>query len=123
LPHDGLLSWSGLALFAAGMVLQIASMRALGSAFTVRLGVRAGHKLVIGGPYRRVRHPAYLSYLMSLTGIALAMGSLVGLGIVALIVPFIVWRVRNEEAMLLTEFEEEYAAYMSKTRRLVPMVW
>lgn len=123
LPRDGPLAWSGISLFAAGMVLQIAAMRALGSGFTVRLGVQPGRKLVTSGPYRYIRHPGYASYLMSVSGIGFAMGSLVMFAVVLLIVPFILWRIKNEEAMLLSEFREEHSAYMRRTWRLVPFVY
>ncbi|MCC7352169.1 MAG: hypothetical protein IT330_00325, partial [Anaerolineae bacterium] len=79
IPRDGPLSWFGLALFAAGIAVQVAAMWALRGLFTVRLGMQPGHRLVSSGPYRLVRHPGYLSYILSLTGIGLALSSLIGL--------------------------------------------
>lgn len=32
-------------------------------------------------------------------------------------------RVRNEERMMIEEFGDQYAAYMARTKRLVPGVW
>ena len=34
-----------------------------------------------------------------------------------------VFRVRVEERMMLEQFGDDYAAYMARTRRLVPRVW
>jgi protein-S-isoprenylcysteine O-methyltransferase Ste14 len=33
------------------------------------------------------------------------------------------FRVRNEERMMLEEFGDQYAAYMARTKRLVPGIW
>jgi len=97
IPRDGPLAWTGLTLFAAGIALQAAAMWALRGMYTVRLGMQPGHRLVTSGPYQLVRHPGYLSYIVSMTGIGLALSSLVGLGLAILVVPFILWRVQGEE--------------------------
>jgi len=124
IPRDGPLAWIGLALFAAGIALQAGAMWALYGMYTVRLGVQPTHHLVTSGPYRSVRHPGYLSYIVSMTGIGLALGSLVGLGLVILVVPFILWRIQHEEEMLAAEFGEKYRTYRRQTRwRLIPLVY
>jgi protein-S-isoprenylcysteine O-methyltransferase Ste14 len=124
LPRDGLLAWTGLALFAAGIGAQVAAFTALGALFTTRLGIQAQHQLVTGGPYRVVRHPAYLGYLITFTGMSLALSSLTGLGITGLIAALLVRRIRDEEAVLAAAFPEAYAAYRQQTRwRLVPWVY
>ncbi len=75
--------------------------------------------MVISGPYRYVRHPFYLSFLLGLTGVGLAMANwffLVGL------VPFgfIVARTRIEEAKLVERFGVEYEDYMRRVGRFFP---
>ena len=82
IPRDGPLAWTGLVLFATGIALQGAAMWALRGAFMVRLGVQPGHHLITSGPYLFMRHPGYLSYILSMTGIGLALSSLAGLGLV-----------------------------------------
>jgi len=123
IARDGPLAWTGLALFTAGIVLQAAAMWALRGMYTVRLGMQPEHHLVTNGPYRLVRHPGYLSYILSMMGIGLALSSLVGLGLLILVVPFILWRIQHEEKMLVAEFGEEYQTYMQETKwRLIPLV-
>jgi len=42
------------------------------------------------------------------------------------LVPFgilFAFRLRDEERMMLDEFGDEYAAYMARTKRLVPGLW
>lgn len=123
-PRDGPVAWIGLVLFAAGIALQAAAMWELRGMYTVRLGMQPEHHLVTSGPYRLVRHPGYLSYIISMTGIGLALSSLVGLGLVILVAPFILWRIQHEETMLVAEFGEEYQAYVLQTKwRLIPLVY
>ena len=116
IPRDGALAWIGLGAFAAGVGLQAAALRALRDLYTTRLGLQTGHRLVSSGPYRLVRHPGYLSNLLCLAGMGLAMSSLAGLGLTLFVVPLIVRRIEREEEMLAAEFGREYQAY----RRRVP---
>jgi protein-S-isoprenylcysteine O-methyltransferase Ste14 len=114
----------GLGLFAAGIALQVAAFWALRGFYTSRLGIQPGHHLVTGGPYRLVRHPGYLSNLMCLTGMGLALSSIAGLALVAFVVPLIVWRITCEEQMLVTELGAAYRTYKQRTRwRLIPLIY
>ncbi len=124
IPRDGTLAWAGLVLFAVGIVLQAAALWVLRGFYTSRLGLQPGHRLVASGPYRIVRHPGYLSNLMCMMGIGLALSSLLALGSTILVVPLIVWRIEREEEMLLTQFGVVYEAYKQKTKwRLIPGVF
>ncbi|MCZ7542115.1 MAG: isoprenylcysteine carboxylmethyltransferase family protein [Anaerolineae bacterium] len=123
IPRDGPLAWLGLFLFGAGIALQTAALWTLHGLYTSRLGIQTTHRLVTHGVYRVVRHPGYLSNIMSMTGIGLALSSLVGLALAILVVPLILWRIAREEEMLITEFGDAYRAYMQRTRRLVPLVY
>jgi protein-S-isoprenylcysteine O-methyltransferase Ste14 len=123
ISRDGPLAWAGLVLFATGIALQAAAMWALRGLYTVRLGMQPGHRLVTSGPYRLLRHPGYLSYILSMTGIGLAMSSLIGLGLAVLIVPFLLRRIEHEEEMLAAEFGEKYRTYKQQTKRLIPLVY
>lgn len=124
IPRDGPLAWIGLALFAAGSGLQAAAFWALRGLYTSRLGMQPGHRLVTGGPYRLVRHPGYLSNLLCLAGIGLALSSLTGIGLTLCVVPLLVRRIESEEMMLAAELGDEYERYRQRTRwRLLPLVF
>lgn len=75
LPHTGLLPWTGIVLLSLGITLQGVAMWQLGSFFTLRLAVQVDQALLTTGAYRWIRHPGYLSYLISILGIGLAMSS------------------------------------------------
>ena len=70
-----------------------------------------------------VRHPGYLSGIISIIGIALSMGSL--LATVASIgsLLLVIWRIGGEEEMLLEAFGDDYRDYKRKTRKLVPLIY
>lgn len=120
LPRNAVLAWIGLALVCAGICLQIAAFHALRGMYTSRLGIQEDHRLVTHGPYRRLRHPGYLSNLMCLAGIGLSMSSLAGIGLTLCVIPLIVKRIEQEERMLLAEFGEVYRAYQERTSKLIP---
>ena len=41
----------------------------------------------------------------------------------ALVLAFIIWRIRTEEKALLATLDGSYRAYAAQRRRLVPLVW
>jgi len=70
-----------------------------------------------------VRHPGYLGAILCHTGMGLTFSSLIAIGLSILFIPVLIWRIGREEEMLLTEFGEEYRAYMLETRRLIPLIY
>jgi len=85
--------------------------------------IEAGQVVADTGPYRLVRHPLYAVSLAVWFWIPLALGSWVALPVTLLIIPFLVWRLLNEEEMLRRDLPG-YAEYCQRIRyRLIPMVW
>lgn len=81
-------------------------------------------QLVQNGPYRWVRHPLYLSMILILIGISIALLSLWGLvGVFALFTPAAIYRARREEEVLGKIFKEVWSNYAAQTKLLVPFVW
>ncbi len=85
--------------------------------------VEEDQKVISTGPYAIVRHPMYASALLYLIGTPLALGSFWGLLAFAAMMPFLIWRLYDEEG-LLAENLPGYREYQKKVRyRLVPFIW
>lgn len=85
--------------------------------------VSADQRIISTGPYALVRHPMYASASLYLVGTPLALGSYRGLLVVAAMLPFLVWRLLDEEHFLATNLAG-YPEYQRRVRyRLVPFVW
>ena len=108
--------WVGAGLQSAGMVWQVSAKIVLGRSFGL---LPAQRGLVMAGPYRVVRHPIYLGYLISHIGFLLANFSWLNLVVIASLYVAQVCRIAREEAVLA--HSDEYRNYQSRVRwRLVP---
>lgn len=123
IPRDGVLAWAGIILFASGIIIQTVAMWQLKGFYTVRLGTQPEQKLVTSGLYRLIRHPGYLSYIITIIGIGLSLSSILTLMFVIFIVLFVVLRIKGEEEMLLKEFGDEYKAYTKRTKKMIPCIY
>jgi protein-S-isoprenylcysteine O-methyltransferase Ste14 len=87
------------------------------------IDVAPGQKVIATGPYAVVRHPMYASGSLYMLGTPLALGSYWGFLALAAMMPFLLWRLLDEERILTKELPG-YAEYRQRVRhRLVPMVW
>jgi protein-S-isoprenylcysteine O-methyltransferase Ste14 len=82
-----------------------------------------GQQVISTGPYAIVRHPMYASAFLYLIGTPLALGSYWGLLPIAAMMPFLIWRLLDEECLLVADLPG-YSDYQKKVRfRLVPGIW
>jgi protein-S-isoprenylcysteine O-methyltransferase Ste14 len=80
-------------------------------------------RVISTGPYAIVRHPMYASASLYLLGTPLALGSYWALVPAAAMIPFLMWRLFDEERFL-AENLSGYTEYQKRVRhRLVPFVW
>jgi protein-S-isoprenylcysteine O-methyltransferase Ste14 len=112
--------WLGVALFAAGGALRLWPVYVLGHRFSGLVAIQPGHTLVTSGIYSVIRHPSYLGLLVNSLGWGLAFRSGVGVLLTALLIPPLLARIRAEEALLRTEFDDAYVAFCARTSRLIP---
>jgi protein-S-isoprenylcysteine O-methyltransferase Ste14 len=89
----------------------------------VRIQRERGHRVVSAGPYRLVRHPSYLAYILLIATSGLALGSWRSLLPLGLLVPALVRRTCIEDRMLREELDG-YLEYAERVRfRLLPGIW
>jgi protein-S-isoprenylcysteine O-methyltransferase Ste14 len=82
-----------------------------------------GQRVISAGPYAIVRHPMYASGALYLLGTPLALGSYWGLLALGATLPFLVWRLLDEERFLAKNLRG-YTEYQKRVRhRLIPLLW
>jgi len=85
--------------------------------------VAKDQRVITTGPYAVVRHPMYAFSSVYLFGTPLALGSWWGLLGLALMLPFLIWRLLDEEDLLARRLTG-YREYQQRVRhRLVPGIW
>ncbi len=102
----------GLALGAQGTV-------SLGESLSPLPEPMPGAVLVTEGAYGRCRHPLYQSLLTCSLGVAIALGSLLHLGLLLAFVVVLGQKARREEARLIA-VHHDYAAYRASMAAIVP---
>lgn len=82
-----------------------------------------GQKVIMTGLYSIVRHPMYMGAVFLLFGIPLSLGSWLGILGYLIIMSALIWRIFDEEKLLMKGLTG-YVEYQNKVRyRLIPFVW
>ncbi len=119
-----LVSWLGLVVMLLGLGIRVWSMRVLGAYYSRTLRVAETQFIVTQGPYRVVRHPGYLGTILLWVGSGLALANWIAAAVIAILMLGVYrYRIRSEEAMLLTTFGERYRQYRQRTWKLLPFVY
>jgi protein-S-isoprenylcysteine O-methyltransferase Ste14 len=76
------------------------------------------------GPYRYMRHPLYVSYMLAFAAQLVAFPSLVTLGLFVLNVGlFTHAAITDERSLARSDLAEEYARYKASTGMFLPLLW
>ena len=113
---------AGEILVAVGFLLIFGVYRVntFGSA---TIEVATNQHVISTGPYAIVRHPMYASASLYLLGTPLALGSFWGLLALPPMLPFLIWRLLDEERLLARNLPG-YTEYQKRVPyRLVPWIW
>jgi protein-S-isoprenylcysteine O-methyltransferase Ste14 len=115
---------AGVICLVVGLWLFHRSHVDLGTNWSITLQVREHHQLITQGVYKSIRHPMYSAlFLYSLGQVLVLPNWIAGPSYLITFGILFVFRIRDEETMMLEEFGDEYATYMAKTKRLVPGIW
>jgi protein-S-isoprenylcysteine O-methyltransferase Ste14 len=114
----------GLALMTLGFLVSAVAWLSIQRYSAPQFQIIEGHKVVDEGLYRRVRHPIYLGFFLIGVGLPIFVRSIVGLIVFAVVVtPTWLYVIAQEEKFLLAELGDDYAEYMHRTKRLIPLVY
>ena len=115
--------WLGIIVGLFGLTLRWWANRVLGAFYTRTLKVIENQSIVRAGPYRLIRHPGYLGSILIWVGATAATTNwIVLLGVLIVMIGVYVYRIQNEEKMLLA-MNADYAEYRKGTWRLIPSIY
>jgi protein-S-isoprenylcysteine O-methyltransferase Ste14 len=114
----------GLMLYVIGYLLMAWALITLGRNYQLGgIVPRSEDKMVMGGPYKLVRHPMYTAALSISLSLACLIQSWtffcvfgIYLGLISLLIPM-------EENGLRKVYGEQYVVYQQKARKLIPFVY
>ena len=111
----------GLVLIAASILLRRSAIRALGKMWSFHVEIRERHELVVAGPFRWIRHPAYCAMILEYAAVLVLLRSYASFALaVLLFLPAYLRRIKIEERALAEKFGERYVEYRRRTPMLVP---
>lgn len=113
----------GASITIVGLLFAVWGRLHLGKYWSGIITLKEGHKLIRTGPYRMVRHPLYMGFLLGALGSAITAHSIdafVGFGI--MLVAYLA-KIRREEALLTQQFGDEYATFKREVKTLIPYVF
>jgi len=113
----------GTPIIAGGALLNILGRLQLKSNWANHIKIYENHSLVNHGIYKVVRHPLYASIMLMLFGGSIAYRNWLSAALTAFVfIPFMYYRAKQEEALLLEEFKE-YEEYKRTTGMFFPKLW
>jgi protein-S-isoprenylcysteine O-methyltransferase Ste14 len=115
--------WIGLVLFGLGIGFVFWSGVSLGKLYSGDVTLQDDHHLVTNGPYRWVRHPRYTGSILMGFGLSLTFNSWIGLVASMILIGVVLYRIKDEEALMKEAFGKEWEVYCERTHRLIPFVY
>jgi len=94
----------------------------LGKMFSHSIRINKEHVLITTGPYKKIRHPAYLGTILIVFGSSLFINLISSYVLFIIIFGLSLLRIKKEEEMLLNRFGKTYKQYKNKTNLLVPWI-
>ncbi|HXM60366.1 MAG TPA: isoprenylcysteine carboxylmethyltransferase family protein [Terriglobales bacterium] len=119
-PQSALVWAPGILLTYVGAGLAIWARYSLGQYWSGRVTLKEDHQLIRVGPYAYVRHPIYSGLLLAMGGTALVVGEWRALVGVLLALFELSRKAAKEEALLATEFGDQYGEYRRQAGFLTP---
>ncbi len=121
---EPVICYIGFVMFFINCIVRYRAIVSLGKYYNPRVALYEEHGLVKSGAYRRIRHPFYLSAILSVLSITLVFNSWGAFLIIILaVLPAVIYRIKVEEEFMLRHFGGSYKEYMEQTNRLLPGIW
>ena len=113
----------GLAIFVVFSWIQVWTYKTLGKNYAQDIVIMKEHNLVTKGVYRLIRHPQYISQVLSDLGAGLALMSYLVVPLVLIVeIPLFIMRAAVEEKMLRKHFGESFVNYKKHSGFMIPFI-
>lgn len=121
LPVPTWLRWLATGLLVPVLAFFIWSYRTLGRNYRGGVGLYADHDLVTTGPYGRIRHPIYVTFIVLMVLVLLISANWVlGVSGLLLVSSIAMVRIPVEESELREQFGLAWDAYSARVGRMLP---
>jgi protein-S-isoprenylcysteine O-methyltransferase Ste14 len=110
----------GAALTWIGVGFAIWARYHIAQYWSATVALRADHHLIRTGPYARIRHPIYTGILLAIIGTALVVGRYRALASFAVMLVSFIWKSKQEESLLSSQFGPEFDEHRRRTGFFLP---
>lgn len=113
----------GLLIFIVFSWLQVAAFKSLGENYSQDIVIFRKHDLKTDGMYKFIRHPQYVSQLLSDLGAGIALMGYLIIPIVILVeIPLFFLRAKKEDQLFSEHFSEGFVEYRQKSGFFIPFI-
>lgn len=113
----------GLAIYFVFSWLQVLAYKTLGKNYAQDIVIMKEHQLVTNGLFKFIRHPQYLSQILSDLGAGIALLSYLVLPMVLVFeLPLFIARAIIEDKLLQKHFGEKFLQYKKKSGFMIPFI-
>lgn len=113
----------GAILFIVFSWLQVFAYKSLGEFYSQDIVIFKGHQLRTKGYYKIIRHPQYLSQLLSDLGVGLALMGYIIIPIVLIVeIPLFILRAKYEDDILSDHFKDKFDDYKKNSGFIFPFI-
>lgn len=113
----------GLIIYVIFSWLQVLSYKTLGNNYAQDVVIMKNHELVTSGIYKFIRHPQYLSQILSDIGAGMALLSYLVLPFTLILeLPLFIARAILEEKILAKHFGDNFKSYKNRSGFILPFI-
>jgi len=91
--------------------------------FNIQPEVKPSAHFVSNGPYKFIRNPMYSGLILFFGAAVISNYSLLHLTVFIILIIVFIEKIKMEEGFLSVKFGDQYTNYLSKTYRLIPLIY
>ncbi|MBU0473049.1 MAG: isoprenylcysteine carboxylmethyltransferase family protein [Bacteroidetes bacterium] len=113
----------GLVFFVVFALLQVKSFKNLKNYYTQDVAILKNHQLITTGIHKNIRHPQYVSQVLSDLGMGIALFGYLIIPIVLLVeLPLFILRAKKEDEMMNEYFGNQFKEYKKQSGFIIPFI-